>query len=118
MKRIIAVLLFCFAAFFAATAQDTTLYQKAEFVFAEGKVLPYRIMFPENYDRSKKYPLILVLHGAGERGKDNVKQLVHGSKLFAADSNRKNFAAIVVFPQCPRRIVLGGNKVRPYHTAL
>lgn len=101
MKKITAVMLFCFTAIFTVTAQDTTFYQKAAFVFAEGKVLPYRIMYPENYDRSKKYPLILVLHGAGERGKDNVKQLVHGSKLFAADSNRKNFAAIIVFPQCP-----------------
>ncbi len=41
--------------------------------------LPYRILLPLNYDASKKYPLILVLHGAGERGNDNEAQLVHGS---------------------------------------
>ena len=80
----------------------SAFYQKKEFVFAEGKTLPYRILYPDNYDRSKKYPLILVLHGAGERGKDNEKQLVHGSKLFATEENRKNFPAIVVFPQCPQ----------------
>lgn len=82
-------------------AQDTALYQKKEFVYEAGKVLPYRILYPENYDKTKKYPLILVLHGAGERGKDNAKQLVHGAKLFIADSNRKKFPAIVIFPQCP-----------------
>ena len=44
---------------------------------------------------------MLFLHGAGERGKDNNLQLVHGSKLFADSANRKSFPAIVVFPQCP-----------------
>jgi len=77
------------------------IYEKKEFVFAEGKVLPYRILYPENYDKNKKYPLLLLLHGAGERGKDNEKQLTWGSKLFITADNRKNFPAIVVFPQCP-----------------
>jgi predicted peptidase len=45
--------------------------------------------------------LILVLHGAGERGADNEKQLTHGSTLFLQETNRKNFPGIVVFPQCP-----------------
>ena len=77
------------------------IYEKKEFVFAEGKTLPYRILYPANYDKSKKYPLLLFLHGAGERGKDNEKQLAWGSKLFISEENRKNFPAIVVFPQCP-----------------
>ena len=77
------------------------VYEKKEFVFAEGKTLPYRILYPANYDKTKKYPLLLFLHGAGERGKDNEKQLAWGSKLFITDENRKNFPAIVVFPQCP-----------------
>ena len=75
------------------------IYEKKEFVY-NGNVLPYRILYPANYDKNKKYPLLLFLHGAGERGKDNEKQLIHGSKLFITDENRKNFPAIVVFPQC------------------
>lgn len=59
------------------------------------------MLLPERYDQSRKYPLILVLHGAGERGNDNEKQLLHGSKLFLDSTNRKKFPAIVVFPQCP-----------------
>jgi predicted peptidase len=82
-------------------AQDLSLYQKKEYSYAEGKVLPYRILYPENYDKTKKYPLVLFLHGAGERGNDNEKQLVHGSKLFLDAENRKKFPAIVIFPQCP-----------------
>src|SRR5687768_12681002 len=84
-----------------ATAQDLSLYQKKEYKHSDGKVLPYRILYPENYDKSKKYPLILFLHGAGERGSDNEKQLVHGAKLFVSDANRKAFPAIILIPQCP-----------------
>lgn len=76
-------------------------YQKKSFAYEPNKNLPYRILYPENYDKSKKYPLILVLHGAGERGNDNEKQLVHGAKLFLKAENRTQFPAIVVFPQCP-----------------
>ncbi|HEV8273067.1 MAG TPA: dienelactone hydrolase family protein [Chitinophagaceae bacterium] len=77
------------------------IYEKKEFVFAEGKTLPYRILYPANYDKTKKYPLLLFLHGAGERGNDNEKQLTWGSKLFITEENRKNFPAIIVLPQCP-----------------
>lgn len=75
-------------------------YQRKEFETA-GNTLPYRILYPENYDKSKKYPLLLFLHGAGERGNDNEKQLIHGSKLFLNEANRKAFPAIIVIPQCP-----------------
>jgi predicted peptidase len=87
----------------AKTSYDPALniYERKEFVTASGKVLPYRILFPENYDRKKKYPLILFLHGAGERGTDNERQLIHGSRLFLKEENRKNFPAIIVIPQCP-----------------
>lgn len=63
--------------------------------------LPYRVLYPENYDRSKKYPLVLFLHGRGECGTDNEKQLVHGAKMFISPENRRAFPAIVLFPQCP-----------------
>lgn len=63
--------------------------------------LPYRLLLPENYDTAKKYPLILFLHGSGERGSDNEKQLVHGAKMFLDPVKRQKFPAIVVFPQCP-----------------
>jgi predicted peptidase len=81
-------------------AADSTGYEKALYL-ENGDTLPYRILFPENYDRTKKYPLVLFLHGAGERGSDNEKQLVHGSSLFLKEENRKNFPCIVIFPQCP-----------------
>ena len=81
-------------------AQDHSLYKKEIFV-VNNDTLPYRILLPLNYDASKKYPLILLLHGAGERGNDNESQLAHGAGLFLRDSVREKYPAIVVFPQCP-----------------
>jgi predicted peptidase len=84
----------------SASAQDSSLYKKA--VFVKGKSsLNYRIMYPSKYDVNKKYPVILFLHGAGERGSDNEKQLVHGAEMFADSANRAKFPAFVIFPQCP-----------------
>lgn len=77
------------------------MYMKKQFVGQDASVLPYRILFPDGYDKTRKYPLILVLHGAGERGSDNEKQLIHGAKLFIDSLARKRYPAIVVFPQCP-----------------
>lgn len=81
--------------------QGKAAFEKTEHVFGEGNRLPVSILYPEDFDKSKTYPLVLFLHGAGERGNDNEKQLVHGSKLFLDEQNRKNFPAVVVFPQCP-----------------
>ncbi|MFD2999654.1 prolyl oligopeptidase family serine peptidase [Pontibacter toksunensis] len=62
--------------------------------------LPYRILYPKNFDSSKEYPLVLVLHGAGERGDNNEAQLVYGADLFL--EKQEEYPAIVVFPQCPK----------------
>ena len=76
-------------------------YQKKVFVSSSGKEMPYRLLLPADYDSTKQYPLVLFLHGAGERGSDNEKQLVHGSGMFLNPVNRENYPAIVIFPQCP-----------------
>lgn len=73
------------------------LYKQHQY---EGNTLNYRILFPQDFDENKRYPLVLFLHGRGESGNDNEKQLVHGSKLFLDSS--KEYPAIVIFPQCPK----------------
>ena len=80
--------------------------QESEFIpsyhsFGKGDLLPFNILYPSTFSKEEKYPLVLFLHGAGERGNDNKKQLAHGSKLFLDAENRKEFPAIVIFPQCP-----------------
>ncbi len=83
-----------------AMAQDSSLYKRQQ--YSDGKnTLNYRILYPSDYDVNRKYPLILVLHGAGERGNDNNAQLIHGGKLFLDSAVRVKYPAFVVFPQCP-----------------
>jgi predicted peptidase len=64
-----------------------------------GNTISYRILYPPNYDLKKKYPLLLFLHGSGERGSDNVAQLVHGAKTLEAFVQTE--PAIIIVPQCP-----------------
>ncbi len=76
-------------------------YQSEVFVLGSDS-LNYRILYPEDFQENKKYPLVLFLHGSGERGSDNQKQLVHGSSLFLNESRRQQYQPIVIFPQCPK----------------
>lgn len=66
-----------------------------------GKELNYRLLKPINYDSTKSYPLVLFLHGAGERGSDNYSQLKWGVSHFAEPKMRKKYPAFVVVPQVP-----------------
>lgn len=92
------LLLFLFS--ISLKAQDKSAFEYRKHDYKQGS-LNYRVLYPENFDESKEYPLLLFLHGAGERGNDNNRQLAHGSSLFLKEENRKDFPAIIVFPQCP-----------------
>ena len=71
---------------------------------ADGAKLPYRLFKPDNYDPNKSYPLIIFLHGAGERGDDNIKQLFHPQFLtLISGENRVKNPAFLIAPQCPER---------------
>jgi len=83
-----------------SVAQDFSSYKKYTLV-QNGDSMPYRILLPENFEPSKKYPLVIFLHGSGERGHDNEKQLTHGAELFL--QNQHKFPSIVVFPQCSQK---------------
>lgn len=82
-----------------AEAQKS-LFSKEVFING-GDSLLYRQLLPENFDPAKKYPVLIFLHGSGERGNDNEAQLVHGTDFFLNQQARKNFPAIIIFPQCP-----------------
>ena len=50
-------------------------YEKKVYVSSQGDSLKYRLLRPEAEKAGKKYPLVLFLHGAGERGDDNQKAI-------------------------------------------
>jgi len=72
---------------------------------SEGGKLNYRLLKPLDFDKqsdkSVKYPLVLFLHGAGERGSENLRQLIHGGKNFANEDFRRRYGAFIVVPQSP-----------------
>jgi len=60
----------------------------------------YLLFLPRDYGREEKpWPLIMFLHGAGERGSDLEKVKVHGPPKIV--EKQKDFPFIVVSPQCP-----------------
>jgi poly(3-hydroxybutyrate) depolymerase/lysophospholipase L1-like esterase len=81
--------------------QPADVYEARTFSDAAGKTLNYRLLKPQNYDAAQKYPLVLLLHGAGERGDNNVAQLKYGAALFIKPEVREKYACFVVAPQCP-----------------
>jgi predicted peptidase len=70
--------------------------------------LPYRFLLPENYTGNVRYPLVVFLHGSGERGNDNRQQLAKGVGAFASKNVRARFPCIVVAPQAPSGGSFGG----------
>jgi predicted peptidase len=61
----------------------------------------YLLFLPDGYgaDAAKHWPLILFLHGAGERGSNIWLVAKHGPPKI--DTTETNFPFIVVSPQCP-----------------
>ena len=73
-----------------------------------GKRLPYRLFFPANYDHSKKYPVLLVLHGAGEMGNNNYLQLHNVKKIVECNGDIVS-QGFVLCPQTDVWWALGGS---------
>ena len=81
----------------------TDMMQAAVYEAPDGTALPYRIYVPENYNPARKYPLVLFLHGTGERGGDNRAHTEKGSVMqtLLGEDNLTQFPCVVVAPQCP-----------------
>jgi poly(3-hydroxybutyrate) depolymerase len=85
-----------------ACGADLKDFEAREYMDADGNVLLYRIYKPKDYDAAKKYPLVLFLHGAGERGNNNTAQ-VRDALYWARDVVQKDHPCFVVAPQVPAR---------------
>lgn len=90
----------------SAFAQDATpgIWNKRALKDTSEKLpagLPYRLWVPNDYDATKQYPLIVYLHGAGERGTDNEKHIAkNGAPKLAGELQQKQ-ACFVLAPQVP-----------------
>lgn len=88
----------CFLLPACATSQAAQYQDRA--VEVGGKTYQYKVYAPADWSKDKKWPVILYLHGAGERGDDNTAQTRVG--LGPALARQSGLSAIVVLPQCPR----------------
>lgn len=67
----------------------------------DGLTRRHAVYVPADYTPDKAWPLVVFLHGAGERGEDGLLQTEVGIGA-AIRRNADRFPAIVVFPQCPK----------------
>tara|TARA_Y100001933_G_scaffold195203_1_gene195537 strand:+ start:143891 stop:144754 length:864 start_codon:yes stop_codon:yes gene_type:complete len=83
--------------------QTKSQRQTAEVLAGEaGSQLGYWFYQPQGEKvANKKYPLVLFLHGAGERGDDINRVLRHGPPMQIKKG--KDFDAYVISPQCPQK---------------
>ncbi len=91
-----------------------SLFSYEKYVNSKGDSLKYRQLSPD-YNTTRKYPLVIFLHGSGERGNDNEAQLKWGVMNFATDQNMKLHPSFVIAPQCPTNmswsLLSGRNKM-------
>lgn len=104
MKRIFLALIMA-VAMCSTFAQQTneqlrSQFEKCYYTDTCGTVLPYRLLKPQNVDTTKQYPVVLFLHGAGERGNDNETQLTYMDKIFGSSNFRQKYPCYVILPQC------------------
>ncbi len=66
----------------------------------QGLTLRYQVYVPSNYSDQQPWPVILFLHGAGERGADGLSQTQVGLPS-AIRQKPSRYPAIVVMPQAP-----------------
>src|SRR5258705_3670287 len=68
-------------------------------VSVDGEVYRYQVYVPQDFESKKKWPVILFLHGSGERGNDGILATDVGI-AHAIRENGSRFPFIVVIPQC------------------
>jgi len=109
IRRRSLLLSFAFAFVAATLAVSPSHAKKTETGFLDrtvtvaGTAYKYQVFIPDNWNSKKKWPVILFLHGAGERGDDGLVQTEVGIGR-AIRIYRSRFPAIVVMPQCRKEI--------------
>jgi len=83
--------------FLAACARRSAFLERSVTVCNRG--YRYRVWLPARYTKLHHWPVILYLHGSGQRGDDNERQLTIGLAP-ALERYGQRYKAVVVLPQC------------------
>jgi predicted peptidase len=83
---------------------DVTPFEVHRLEYTGGKydkeTFRYLVLKPLDVKPGETYPLVFFLHGAGERGNDPSKVLVHFPELLAKADHREKFPCFLIVPQC------------------
>lgn len=102
-KLLINLVVFCFSPL-GLMAQENPVFLKGDYPSA-ADTLHYRLMYPAHYQKNKKYPLVLFLHGAGQRGSDNEVQLTGVPKALTGAAGLEKYPCFILAPQCAKNDV-------------
>ena len=94
------LLLFPLSAGLQAAEEKPATQSEETFELSDGKEMDFLLYLPKGYEQQQKWPLVLFLHGAGERGDDLTLVKKHGPPKLIEGG--KDFPFIVVSPQCPK----------------
>lgn len=97
-------------------------YAAATFTARDGATMQYRLLRPADSVAAKRHPLVVIFHGSGAIGTDNVSQIGPFAKSWATPAMRSRFPAFVLVPQFSTRSAVydnGSSTATPaLHTAL
>lgn len=82
--------------------------------FVQGKSkqgLNYQLYGNPEWDGTKRYPLVIWLHGSGQSGNDNTSQMGGATGVFTKPENQQEHACFVLAPQCPDAAIGWKNEV-------
>ena len=102
-RRLLALLVFYFLIAIPAHAkkQETGFLDRS--ITVRGATYKYQVFVPDTWTPHEKWPVILFLHGTGERGEDGLQETDVGIGT-AIRSDRSRIPAIVVMPQCRKNV--------------
>lgn len=92
------------------SALSSSDFQPLLFTNAPQQILPARLWIPRNASTNVAYPLVVFLHGAGERGTDNRAQVdgTQSALRFALPENQSQWPCFILAPQCPAGLTWAG----------
>ncbi|GAA4430987.1 dienelactone hydrolase family protein [Bremerella cremea] len=94
------LLLFPLVSTVQAEEKEPAALSEETFDLPGGKQMHFLLYLPKGYEEQEHWPLVLFLHGAGERGDDLSKVKKHGPPKLV--ENGQEFPFIMIAPQCPQ----------------
>jgi predicted peptidase len=83
-------------------------FESRTFEDNEGHTLEYLFMKPQDYDTTKKYPLVICLHGGPQSAKSERVHVTEPAPLLSDPVNREKYPAFLFVPQAPPALSWGG----------